>query len=165
MAILSRPSAGGNSGGVVQVIEPPTDETLLSYQLPGGIVGQLSGTNEVYAMPADRYTETQPAHDGTTWLENTHGDCWRVRLTDIAPYVLEPGAQTARQIARRKADDRHRALKWCERMLDLVDQWEGIIDHLPCDDATAEAIGELVDKLAERVRGVKLPNTSNHTGS
>ncbi len=164
MSIVTRSESSGNPGGVVQVIQPPTEQ-LLSYQLPGGIVGQLSGTNEVYAMPADRYTETQPAHDGTTWLENTHGDCWRVRLTDIAPYVLEPGAQTARQIARRKADDRHRALKWCERMLDLVDQWPDIIDHLPCDDATAEAIGSLLDKLTEKVRGVKAPNTPTHTGS
>lgn len=155
MSILTRSESSGNSG-VVEVVCPPIDETLLSYQLPGGIVGQPEGVAEVCAMLPGRYTETQaPLSDGSVWLEDTAGKCWRVRVADIAPYVLEPGAQTARQIGRRKAYDRYRALDWCERMLDLVDQWPDIMEHLPVDDATAEAIGDLLDKVAEKVRGVK----------
>jgi hypothetical protein len=155
MSIVTRSESSGNPGGVVQVIQPPTEQ-LLSYQLPGGIVGQLSGRYELYAMPPGRYTETRAPHsDGTVWIENAHGDHWRVRVDDIRQYALEPDAHTARQIARRKAYDRYRALDWCERLLDLADQWPDIIDHLPCDDATAEAIGDLLDQVVAKVKGVK----------
>jgi len=165
MSILTRSQASGNSGGVVQVIQPPEEERL-SYQLPAGIYGQIAGDRLwSHPLPPGRYTEVQPQRDHVVWLEDTAGQSWRVLVDDIAPYALDPDAHTARQVARRKAYEHYRALDWCERMLDLCDQWEGVVDHLPCDDATAEAIGSLLDKLTEMVRGVKAPNTPTHAGS
>jgi hypothetical protein len=88
--------------------------------------------------------ETRAPHtDGTVWIENAHGDHWRCASTTSASYALEPDAHTPA----RSPDGSLRPLPrpdWCERLLDLADQWPDFIDHLPCDDATAEGIGDLL---------------------